>query len=80
MKHHSGLTLALAAAALFAAAPTLAGNSSDSVRCLGVNSCKGRGACATANNQCAGQNACKGQGVVEISQAECETEGGTVTG
>lgn len=76
---HSGLLPA--AAVLFAAGPTLAGNGgSDSVRCLGANSCKGRGACATANNRCAGQNACKGRGMVEIGQAECETAGGTVTG
>ncbi|MFT7672506.1 MAG: hypothetical protein ACI845_000912, partial [Gammaproteobacteria bacterium] len=33
------------------------------VRCYGVNSSKGRGSCATANNQCAGQNTCKGDGV-----------------
>jgi hypothetical protein len=49
-------------------------------QCLGVNSCKGHGACATAKNDCKGQNACKGQGMVMTSSADdCKTQGGTVT-
>jgi uncharacterized membrane protein len=52
---------------------------SGQVKCLGANSCKGQGACATANNGCQGQNACKGQGFVMASNAqECTSKGGKV--
>ena len=30
--------------------------------CKGLNSCKGKGGCKTANNDCAGKNDCKGKG------------------
>ena len=73
----SGFSIALTAASLFAVAPLQASSSGDNVRCHGVNSCKGRGSCATANNQCAGQNNCKGKGVLEMSKAACESAGGT---
>jgi hypothetical protein len=68
------LALATAAAFVFSAAPLTAANGADEakVKCEGVNSCKGQGACATASNSCAGKNACKGQGYVEMSKAECE--------
>ena len=74
----SGVSVAIAAAALFGGltAPVSAGG--DSIRCFGVNECRGRGACATANNQCAGQNACRGQGVLETSREACEDAGGRV--
>lgn len=29
------------------------------IACWGINSCKGRSACATAHNACTGQNACR---------------------
>ena len=74
----NGFSIALAAASLFAVVPLQAGSSGDNVRCHGVNSCKGRGSCATANNQCAGQNTCKGKGVLEMSKAACDAAGGTV--
>jgi len=49
------------------------------VKCLGINSCKGQGACASAKNDCAGHNACKGQGWVKVSTAQdCTSKGGTV--
>jgi len=49
------------------------------VKCLGVNSCKGQGACATAKNDCKGKNACKGQGMMKMSSAaECSSKGGTM--
>jgi uncharacterized membrane protein len=49
------------------------------VKCVGVNSCKGQGACATAKNDCKGKNACKGQGMVQMSSAkDCTDKGGTV--
>ena len=31
------------------------------VKCVGVNDCKGKGTCKSAKNDCKGQNACKGQ-------------------
>ena len=81
MKHgkslRTGATMAMAAAAYFATVPIQASDSTDKVRCHGVNTCKGRGACATANNQCAGQNSCKGQGVLEMSRGACESAGGS---
>ena len=74
----SGISLALAAAALFAGLPAPSPASGDSVRCFGVNDCRGRGTCATAHNQCAGQNACRGQGVLDMSREACETAEGRI--
>lgn len=78
-----GATLATAAAALFitgaamTAAPSAA--QAESVKCVGVNSCKGHGSCKTASNECKGQNACKGQGWVSVGSAdECTSKGGKV--
>ena len=48
------------------------------IKCSGINSCKGTGACATATHACAGQNSCKGQGWVKASKADCDSKGGTV--
>lgn len=49
-----------------------------SVKCAGVNECKGKGACAGANNACAGKNECKGKGVVSVAEKDCKAKGGTV--
>jgi uncharacterized membrane protein len=49
------------------------------VMCEGVNECKGKGSCATAQNDCAGTNACKGKGAVSLSREECEKKGGKVS-
>lgn len=72
-KRWSGLALATAAALVFSTAP-LAARAADEakVKCEGVNSCKGKSACATANNSCAGKNSCKGKGFVEMTKAECD--------
>lgn len=49
------------------------------VKCVGVNSCKGQGACASAKNDCKGKNACKGQGWTKMSSAkDCTDKGGQV--
>jgi hypothetical protein len=78
------LTLAASAAALFAsttATPAFAANDNDStsVKCQGINACKGQSKCATATNACSGQNACKGQGwLLSPSADECVKQGGTV--
>ncbi len=78
------LALAASAAALFASAvatPAFAGDTKDSksVKCQGINACKGQSKCATATNACAGQNACKGQGwLLSPSADECMKQGGTI--
>jgi uncharacterized membrane protein len=64
-------TLGLAATARAAEA--------DKVKCHGVNSCKGTGACSGAGHGCAGKNACKGQGFVEMSKDDCIKQGGRLT-
>lgn len=51
------------------------------VKCAGVNSCKGHGECASADGShaCAGKNECKGKGWVKVkSEEECTKKGGTV--
>jgi uncharacterized membrane protein len=67
--------IAAAAAALFlSGAPALADHHEGEakVKCEGVNSCKGQGACSGAGHECGGQNGCKGQGFLELTQAECD--------
>ena len=77
----TGLAIAAAAAALFTlgAAPAAYAADDMSVKCSGVNSCKGTSECKTAANECKGQNSCKGQGWVgKKSAAECTSAGGKV--
>jgi hypothetical protein len=70
--------VASAAAALFlgglagAAHAEEAGGSEAKVKCEGVNSCKGHGACKSAQNACKGQNGCGGKGFLMMTQAECD--------
>lgn len=74
--------IAAAAAAMFAAG-TIAtvSHAQSSVKCAGVNSCKGTSACKTASSSCKGMNACKGQGWVSAKDAaECTSKGGKVAG
>ena len=81
-----GSTLALAVAGLIASAslPASAGDApatatTATVRCMGINSCKGTGTCSTATNSCAGANSCKGKGVTMVStEKECTDKKGTV--
>jgi hypothetical protein len=81
---HSGFAIAATVAALFAAGATLAPatvSAADmpTVKCAGINSCKGTSECASATNQCKGQNECKGHGwISKKSAAECEAAGGSV--
>jgi uncharacterized membrane protein len=77
------LALAASAAALFASAlatPAFAADAKDgSVKCMGINGCKGQSKCKTASNACAGQNSCKGMGwLLSPSAEECVKQGGTV--
>lgn len=48
------------------------------VKCAGLNECKGKGACAGADNACKSVNSCKGKGWIETSERECLDKGGTV--
>lgn len=77
------MALAVSAAALFSSAvitPAIAGDMEGaSVKCQGINACKGQSKCQTAESACAGQNSCKGHGwLVVKSDAECTEKGGTV--
>ena len=46
-------------------------------KCAGLNECKGKGACKSAQNDCKGKNACKGKGFVETkSMQDCTQKGG----
>ncbi len=59
-------------------ADTQAGEKTAKVHCMGVNECKGKGACKTDANACAGQNGCGKKGFVEITEEECKAKGGSV--
>ncbi len=78
-----GAVIASAVASLFAAG-AFAGDApapaaSKGVKCSGVNSCKGTGACAGAKNSCAGKNSCKGTGwSYTPTEKDCTAKGGKV--
>ncbi|WP_400766796.1 hypothetical protein [Methylosinus sporium] len=78
----SGGSLAAAAVALVlagAGAPASAKKAHRTVRCFGVNSCRGHSACKSAHNSCKGQNSCKGHGWLPAkSEAACEAQGGAL--
>jgi hypothetical protein len=81
LNQSSGMTIAAAAAALILSGATLAGTGAATAEaakghCVGVNACKGQGACKTASNDCKGMNACKGQGYLEMTEEECAQKGG----
>jgi hypothetical protein len=79
-----GAVIATAVAGLFLAKGGLAsehegeGKTAAKVKCQGVNECKGKGACHSADHACGGQNECKGKGWIEMSEADCKAKGGTV--
>ena len=75
----TGISAAIAAAALFAVAPMMASaaETTADVHCYGVNKCKGHNDCGTAKNACAGHGSCKGQGFVSMSKHACDAIGGT---
>lgn len=69
--------LALTAASVFAASGMLVSAHAETVKCAGINACKGQSSCQSAKNGGNGQNACKGQGWSESSSAsECTGKGG----
>ena len=78
VKTTSSLTLAAAAAAMFALAPISSSVAADEVKCVGGNACGGQSACKTATSECKGLNSCQGQGFVMTTAAACTEAGGTV--
>jgi hypothetical protein len=78
----AGAVASLFASAAFAgdkAAPKKdAKEAAATVKCSGVNECKGHGACGGAAHDCAGKNECKGKGWVTMAEKECKAKGGTV--
>ncbi len=78
----SAVAIASAAAALFAvSAPLTVAHAADapSVKCAGINSCKGTSDCKTAKNECKGLNSCKGMGWnMKDSAKDCKAAGGHV--
>ena len=78
VKTTSSLTLAAAAAAMFALAP-ISASAADEVKCIGANTCKGQSACKTATSECKGLNDCGGKGfIMAADEAACMEAGGTV--
>lgn len=81
----TGTALATTAAMMFAPVASMAAEKefimgkSAWVNCMGINACKGQGACKTAENDCKGQNACQGKGRAMLSNTRsCKEAGGTV--
>lgn len=78
-----GIAIATAAALGFASAPVtsaIAKGQSNSVKCYGINSCKGMSACKTAHNSCKGMNSCKGKGLtLTASRKSCKDAGGSTS-
>jgi hypothetical protein len=73
----TGIVLATAAAAMFAAGSIASVSYAQGVKCTGANACKGQSACKTASSACKGQNACKGKGFTEAKDAAaCTAAGG----
>ena len=75
-----GALVAAAVAGLFASATPMVASAKagGKVHCSGVNACKGKGGCKSADNACKGQNGCKGKGWTEMSEKDCKAKGGTV--
>lgn len=78
-----GALIATAVAGLFASATASAADmpspAGAKVKCLGINSCKGKGLCSAPglSHSCAGKNECKGKGWIYAASAEeCTTKGG----
>jgi hypothetical protein len=68
----SSVALAAAAAVMFTTVSAMAGAQESTVKCEGVNGCKGKSACNTATNSCKGLNACKGKGYLLLTEDDCK--------
>jgi len=76
-----GAMIAAAVAGMFmSASPVTAAEKAagGKIHCAGVNSCKGKGDCHSADNGCKSQNGCKGKGWIELGEKACKAKGGTV--
>lgn len=72
--------IAATAAITFVTAPITATiANAKNVKCYGVNACKGKSKCKTAQNACKGKNSCKGKGVTMMSSKACAKKGGSTT-
>ena len=79
LNQKSGAKIAMTAAALLVTgtlATSVMAAGGTTGKCFGVNGCKGKGACKTAQNDCKGHNACKGKGWVSMTDAECAEASG----
>jgi hypothetical protein len=76
----TGLILATAAAAMFAAGTiSSVAFADDGVKCMGANACKGQSSCKGGQSPGKGANACKGQGWAPAKDAAaCTASGGKV--
>lgn len=73
------MKIALTAAAMISGTATMTTtHAADEAmgKCHGVNACKGKTACATAEGACAGNNSCKGKGWLPMSEADCAEKDG----
>ena len=82
-KKLSGVALATATATLMLTGITVSSIANAApkvaqVKCSGINSCKGKSACATATTACAGANSCKGKGWIKTSAKNCKAKGGKI--
>ncbi len=80
----SGSALAAAAAALIVggslpSSTTAQAEANYTVKCFGLNACKGNGSCKSLGNACKGVNACKGQGFSMLKKSTCLAKGGKTT-
>ena len=75
----SATALALSSAAIAADKPLPKQiGANDTVKCYGVNSCKGTADCKTTEHECKGMNTCKGQGFKALAAGQCLKRGGTI--
>lgn len=72
---------AVACSATTEPAPVAQQTQAQSVKCVGINSCKGTSECQSSDGKsaCQGQNSCKGEGFITVPSAkECADKGGTI--
>ncbi len=80
-----GLVVAAAVVGMLATGHQFAGGTEKegekTVKCYGVNSCKGTGECGAPDGShgCHGKNECKGKGWIKVeTEDECKEKGGEV--
>ncbi len=80
-----GFVVAAAVVGMLATGHSFAGEAKKdgdkTVKCAGINGCKGKGECAAADGShaCAGKNECKGKGWLKVkTEKDCTEKGGTV--